>query len=511
MSGRFCGRRSAALIATLLASTSAWSQVGTPFEVAYHVGEKLRITERSNLRRYQDGRFIGLASREVRGLVEVVDASATTASLEGSFYVFEETRHNATLVAHRIDEVVPVAYRVATDGSYLVASDQRFPSLRSFPVFPSFPLRQGQQWEEFGVLAVEPFRDGVTTRVRFISQFTYQGRQILDGVEYEVIAAQFAPRYRSGQDPDGDPRIARISGRHLVQIYYDAARRKPAFIRDNVEETYELRDGGSVGYRGFNLVWYDPVVSLNRARVVTDLQRALEEGQVAVAAADEDTARLGSQTGAGSPSAGPRDDGASGSGVGAGGGTADGGSATGGGPPIPGGDSGTGSGDAGTGDGGASGGDPAIAGASAAGAASDQLPALARLPLAGPAAQQRIVIEDRPEGVALTIDRIGFVANSAEVLPGERPLLSALADALGTIDGRTFQVIGHTADIGQPQGQMELSVRRARAIVDAMVAAGIPENRFVYQGRGATEPVAPNDSQEGRARNRRVEIILLED
>lgn len=59
--------------------------------------------------------------------------------------MFEETRHNAALVAHRIDEVVPVAYRVATDGSYLVASDQRFPSLRSFPVFPSFPLRQGQQ------------------------------------------------------------------------------------------------------------------------------------------------------------------------------------------------------------------------------------------------------------------------------------------------------------------------------------------------------------------------------
>lgn len=494
--------------ALLVAATEGLcAQDGKVFDVSYHLGEKQRITERSNLRRYQDDRFIGLASREVRGLVEVVDTSATASALEGSFWVFEETRHNAALVAHRIDEVVPVAYEVAANGSYLVDGDQRFPSLRSFPVFPSFPLREGQQWEEFGVLAVEPFRDGIITRVRFISQFTYQGRQVLDGVEYQVISAQFAPRYHSGQDPDGDPRIVRISGRHLVEVYYDAARRKPAFIRDNVDETYELRDGGSIGYRGFNLIWYDPVLSLNRARVVADMQRAFEQGQVAVAAADEDTAQLSgqlagggtgfdraavtdSQTGTDSTAAsrgataGTRTDGIT--------------------------EEGAAADDTGA-DGRSSGGRPAVASAPATGLASGALPPLARLPLAGPSAQQRIVIEDRPQGVALTIDRIGFVANSDQVLPSERPLISVLTDALATIDGRTFQVIGHTADIGQPQAQMELSIRRASAIVDTMVAASIPENRFVYEGRGGTEPVASNDTQEGRARNRRVEIIILED
>jgi len=70
--------------------------------------------------------------------------------------------------------------------------------------------------------------------------------------------------------------------------------------------------------------------------------------------------------------------------------------------------------------------------------------------------------------------------------------------------------VGHTADVGNPVGQKKLSLERAKAIVDALVRMGIPQDRFLYEGRGAEEPVAPNTDEANRARNRRVEITILE-
>ncbi len=72
-------------------------------------------------------------------------------------------------------------------------------------------------------------------------------------------------------------------------------------------------------------------------------------------------------------------------------------------------------------------------------------------------------------------------------------------------------MIGHTAAIGTPESQVDLSVQRARAIVDFLISRGIDAGRFLYEGKGGTQPVAPNDTEENMARNRRVEIVILED
>ena len=111
----------------------------------------------------------------------------------------------------------------------------------------------------------------------------------------------------------------------------------------------------------------------------------------------------------------------------------------------------------------------------------------------------------------LEINDIRFVADQAVVLPEEKPRLEAVARALKKIEGRTFRVIGHTARAGTEAGQKALSVERAKAVVDFLVASGLDAGRFVYEGRGASEPVATNDTPEGMALNRRVEIIILED
>jgi outer membrane protein OmpA-like peptidoglycan-associated protein len=121
-----------------------------------------------------------------------------------------------------------------------------------------------------------------------------------------------------------------------------------------------------------------------------------------------------------------------------------------------------------------------------------------------------IEVESRPEGVALTVNNLLFEADSARLLPSENARLDALARVLLSLPDRNFLVVGHAADLGKPAGEKQLSLERARAISEALEKRGVPPGRLLYEGRGSSQPVAPNTSGEGRARNRRVEIIILE-
>ena len=120
-----------------------------------------------------------------------------------------------------------------------------------------------------------------------------------------------------------------------------------------------------------------------------------------------------------------------------------------------------------------------------------------------------IEVERTTEGIKLNLPRIHFVPDQAKILPREKDRLDKLAEMLKKVPDASFMVKGHTADVGTKESQYELSVERARTIIEQMVARGLEPSRFVYQGLGGDQPVAPNDTEEGRARNRRVEVIIL--
>jgi outer membrane protein OmpA-like peptidoglycan-associated protein len=119
-------------------------------------------------------------------------------------------------------------------------------------------------------------------------------------------------------------------------------------------------------------------------------------------------------------------------------------------------------------------------------------------------------LSEIPEGVRLLLRDIRFVPDSAEFLPEERYRLDLIAEALKQIPDRNFLVEGHTADLGRPAGEMELSIERAKRMVDELVRRGISPTRFIYKGWGGTRPIAGNSSEAGRNANRRVEITILE-
>ena len=119
-----------------------------------------------------------------------------------------------------------------------------------------------------------------------------------------------------------------------------------------------------------------------------------------------------------------------------------------------------------------------------------------------------IEISDSIDGILFSVN-LNFYPDSADLLPGESDRISQIADRLKNLlidDGYTILVEGHTADVGKPVGQLNLSIDRTRTVMMALIDEGLEENLFTYKGYGGTKPIATNTTEEGRAQNRRVDI-----
>lgn len=101
-----------------------------------------------------------------------------------------------------------------------------------------------------------------------------------------------------------------------------------------------------------------------------------------------------------------------------------------------------------------------------------------------------------------------FATDSATVQPGLQADLRTLAYNLRDYPNTTVQVVGHTDNTGSATYNQELSTRRASAVATILTANGVGPGRIQAFGRGEDAPVATNLSAEGRALNRRVEIVI---
>ena len=103
---------------------------------------------------------------------------------------------------------------------------------------------------------------------------------------------------------------------------------------------------------------------------------------------------------------------------------------------------------------------------------------------------------------------IAFDSGQAVIRPNFRSALDNFAQSLQQNPSTTVTIVGHTDSTGSPAVNEPLSLQRADATRDYLVTRGVAGNRFQIDGRGSREPVANNDTEAGRARNRRVEIFL---
>ncbi|KAJ54679.1 membrane protein [Actibacterium mucosum KCTC 23349] len=101
-----------------------------------------------------------------------------------------------------------------------------------------------------------------------------------------------------------------------------------------------------------------------------------------------------------------------------------------------------------------------------------------------------------------------FAFDSAQVSPGLTSDLKILAASLNNYADTTVEVIGHTDSDGEAGYNQRLSSERAQSVASILISEGVAPNRIRAFGRGEDEPVATNQTAEGRAQNRRVDIVI---
>lgn len=107
----------------------------------------------------------------------------------------------------------------------------------------------------------------------------------------------------------------------------------------------------------------------------------------------------------------------------------------------------------------------------------------------------------------MTLEGIEFDLGKATLRAGADSVLRAVASVLVAKTDLSVSVEGHTDDTGNAAANQTLSEQRAAAVRERLIALGVPAPRLVAAGRGASEPIASNETPEGRQRNRRVELI----
>ena len=103
---------------------------------------------------------------------------------------------------------------------------------------------------------------------------------------------------------------------------------------------------------------------------------------------------------------------------------------------------------------------------------------------------------------------VSFASNSSTLDTRLYPTLDRIASTLNEYPQTSVTVVGYTDSVGTAQANRELSQRRATAVADYLIQRGVARNRMAVDSRGEEEPVASNDTEAGRAQNRRVEMLV---
>ena len=444
--------------------------------ISYKGSRNYKFTERSDLRVYQNGKYVGLQSKIVSAFI-IPGWTDKGLVYEGDFFVDQDTNRNKTQVALGIHDAIPSSFIINDDGNLTMLVDNGYPSFRSFPAYSSHKLKKGDVWEAKATRAVDPLSKGIVTKLPIYVQYTYTGDDLYNGEPVYLISAQWATRYNMGGttiyvDWGGDKELSYAQGNHKATIIVSKATGAALVIRDNVDETFAYADGNKYQFKGTISLFTEYPPAIDRSKLIAALKRMelLDDDE-----AEKLLQRPVVKEVVKSSTISDKDDDWE---------------------PVN------------TSEW-VSGGNPDKKDSKTK---TEKLKKQIEEHQAKEAAHKAapISVDNTEAGIRLTIQNLQFKADSAELLPGEEKRLDQIAEILKLADGAQFLIEGHTASTGYEAGEMKLSKERADSIAAALAKRGIGSERFICKGSGGKKPIATNDTAEGKALNRRVEITILD-
>jgi outer membrane protein OmpA-like peptidoglycan-associated protein len=124
---------------------------------------------------------------------------------------------------------------------------------------------------------------------------------------------------------------------------------------------------------------------------------------------------------------------------------------------------------------------------------------------------ENLQLRQTESGVVVTLGDVLFETGQTELREEAMASLVEVVDLLQSEPNKNIRIEGHTDSTGDSETNLRISQQRADAVLDALVSLGVERDRFTAAGMGEDFPIASNDTEEGRARNRRVDVILLDE
>lgn len=454
------------------------------------------LVERTNLRRYVNGKYVGLTSREVRSFVSPSEPPLMRFKAkgsvyendqwyDGSFYVMEETLRNSQVAGAGIHEAVQSVFHISKNGQLTMYKDNGYPSFRSFPAYTAEKVSVGESWKAVAERSVDPLNKGVFTKIPMQVLYTFSGAETYKGQAVYRIKAIWQTYYDAqNRDFGGDSSLQKARGGHKADIIVLQETGEPILTIDNVDETFFWIDGTQVNFKGTITLFTEFPPAFDSQRIMAALNRVatVKDGKTGTDkkfSGTEKSVSGGTVAGSGKLTASDKKTGAD-----------------------------------------------AVktekfvldeifdkfdknetVAKNTKNTVSSEKTVLEKVDDVLP--KNNIVAEEVSAGIRLSIRDIKFAPDSAQILSGESERLDEIAEVLKMAPNAQLLVEGHTASVGKPAGEQKLSEQRAHKIAEELKARGVKAGAFICRGFGGTKPVASNETNEGRAQNRRVEITIL--
>lgn len=124
---------------------------------------------------------------------------------------------------------------------------------------------------------------------------------------------------------------------------------------------------------------------------------------------------------------------------------------------------------------------------------------------------ENLQLRQTESGVVVTLGDVLFESGQSVLLESARSSLIEVVDLLQSEPDKQIRIEGHTDSVGSTQANLELSQRRADAVMNSLISLGLDAGRVTAVGLGEDFPIASNEDEGGRSRNRRVDVILLDE
>ena len=271
-------KRIALSVLAFIFAFSAFSQT----KISYAGDSSYKMVERTNLRRYVNGKYSGLTSHEVHSFISRSFAPDGVRSLrsdrwyDGNFFVQEETLRNSVATMAGIHEAIPSVFKISADGKMTMFQDNGYPTFRSFPTYTTQQLKEGDSWKGEGERAVDPMNKGIFTRIPILVLYTFAGSETYKGENVYRIKAIWQTNYlfsNYNSDPKGDSTLKKALGGHKADIIVRASTGEAILISDNVDESFFYADGTKVDLKGTITMFTEYPPAIDHDKLIFALNR----------------------------------------------------------------------------------------------------------------------------------------------------------------------------------------------------------------------------------------------